>query len=225
MDDRIKKITMDNISIKKELPIWILIVIPFVYLAYIWGDLPEQVPIHFSGNGEPDKFRSRKSLIFITGFMTLFMYALLTLLPQLDPKNKLAQMGNKYQQLKFLLMLFMSILGLTIIHSALTGRINPKITFTIIGVLFTVLGNFFQAIRHNYFVGIRTPWTLESEFVWKQTHKAAGPLWMLGGITISAISFALPANLVGPSFIGIIGILCIVPIVHSYILFKREKGK
>ena len=85
------------------------------------------------------------------------------------------------------------------------------------------LGNYFQAVRPNYFIGIRSPWTLESETVWKKTHRAAGRLYMLGGLAIALAALFLSPTSVTPVMIGVISILVFVPFIHSYVLFKKEK--
>ena len=92
-------------------------------------------------------------------------------------------MGNKLNYLRFALSLFMSAIAVFIIYSVQQSQSKPTFIFILIGLLFTILGNYFKTIKPNYFIGIRTPWTLENEDVWKKTHLLGGKLWFVGRIT------------------------------------------
>jgi len=92
----------------------------------------------------------------------------------------------------------------------------------LIGALYAILGNYFQTLKPNYFIGIRTPWTLENEQIWKKTHRLAGRLWIAGGLLTIIISFLINSNLVLVIFFGIITtIIVLVPIVFSYTEFQK----
>jgi len=94
-------------------------------------------------------------------------------------------MGGKFHQLKFFLVLCMSLLALSIIYITKNQSFSsPNLIPVLTGVLFLVLGNYFKVIQPNYFIGIRTPWTLESNEVWKLTHNFAGKLWVIGGFAV-----------------------------------------
>lgn len=72
-------------------------------------------------------------------------------------------------------------------------------------------------------MGIRTPWTLENEEVWKKTHQFGGKLWFVGGLLIVLLSLLVKESYVAFLFLGITAIICIVPIVYSYLEFKKVK--
>ena len=82
------------------------------------------------------------------------------------------------------------------------------------------LGNYFKTIKPNYFIGIKTPWTLENEEVWKK-HIWVENLWFMGGF-LMAMTFVLP-NKINSYFLGITAVISIVPIVYSYLEFKKSK--
>jgi uncharacterized membrane protein len=97
--------------------------------------------------------------------------------------------------------------------------------FALIGALFAMLGNYFQTVRPNYFIGIRTPWTLENEQVWKNTHRLGGRLWIVGGFLIAILAFFINNNHLFSIIFGvIISLIVIVPVVFSYTEFKKEKN-
>jgi uncharacterized membrane protein len=209
----------------KEFLLWIFIAVPYIYLATVWNQLPERVPTHFDFHGNPDAWSDKATLWYIPGGILIFCYFLLLVVPYLDPKKKIQLMGNKYYRVRFGLMLFFSLISFFIIYSAKAGKFdNPEILFVLIGGLFAVLGNYFPAMRPNYFVGIRVPWTLESEHVWKKTHRMAGPIWMTGGLMMIIISL-LVNNMTAVSITSaiILAILVVVPVVYSYISFQKEK--
>ncbi len=210
-------------NLKKELPLITIVLLPFIYLAYIWNQLPEKVPMHWNIKGEIDRYGEKMELIIIPILLPLLVYIIFLVVPKIDPKNKLNKMGNKLQTIKVLLTTFMSILALFIIYSAKNQSFaNPNYIILLIGVLYIILGNYFKTIKANYFIGIRTPWTLENETVWKKTHKLGGKLWFVGEIIVVLTSLILDKEPNVTVFLIITGIITIIPIVYSYILFKNE---
>jgi uncharacterized membrane protein len=88
-----------------------------------------------------------------------------------------------------------------------------------------MLGNYFQTVRPNYFIGIRTPWTLENEQLWKKTHRMGGKLWVAGGVLIAVISIFINNNTaLAITFGAILSIMVIVPVVYSYIEYLKAKN-
>lgn len=210
-------------NLKKELPLVTIVLLPFIYLAYIWNQLPEKVPMHWNIKGEIDRYGEKMELIIIPILLPLLVYIIFLVVPKIDPKNKLNNMGNKLQTIKVLLTTFMAILALFIIYSAKNQSFaNPNYIILLIGVLYIILGNYFKTIKANYFIGIRTPWTLENETVWKKTHKLGGKLWFVGGIIIVLTSLILDKEPNVTVFLIITGIITIIPIVYSYIIFKNK---
>lgn len=210
-------------NLKKELPLIAIVLLPFIYLAYIWNQLPEKVPMHWDIKGEIDRYGEKMELIIIPILLPLLVYIIFLIVPKIDPKNKLNKMGNKLQIIKVLSTTFMSILALFIIYSSKNQSFtNPNYIILLIGVLYIILGNYFKTIKANYFIGIRTPWTLENETVWKKTHKLGGKLWFVGGIIVVLTSLILDKELNVTVFLIITGIITIIPIVYSYIIFKND---
>lgn len=211
-------------SLKKELPIILIILIPFIYLAFIWNVLPEQVPIHWNANGEIDGWGSKATLLIIPFILPVLNYVILSLVPKIDPKQKIEATSKKFYNIKLLLTLFMSILALFILYSSKSQSFtNPNIIIMLIGLLYVILGNYMKTIKTNYFIGIRTPWTLENDIVWKKTHKLAGKYWFIGGLLVILLGFILEPKPNMVSFIIITTIITIIPVVYSYVIFKQLK--
>jgi uncharacterized membrane protein len=182
-----------KLTLRKELPIIGIVLIPFVYLAFLWNTLPEKVPTHWNYKGEIDRWGDKYSLIGLLFLLPVLTYLLLLIIPKIDPKKRIDLMGGKYYQLKFIIVLLMSLLSLFILYLTKNQSIsNPNLIFALIGILIVVMGNYFKVIQPNYFLGIRTPWTLENKEVWKSTHTFASKLWFIGGLLIIIGGIILP---------------------------------
>lgn len=212
-------------NLKKELPLIGIVLLPFVYLAYVWNQLPAQVPMHYNIEGEIDRYGNKSELILIPIMTSLLIYLIFLAVPYIDPKKQIQKMGGKYDTLKFIITTFMSILALFIIYTAKNQTLtDPDYILLGCGVLFLILGNYFKTLKANYFIGIRTPWTLESESVWKQTHKLAGKIWFLGGLLIILSSLILDGKTNFIVFICITAIMVLVPVLYSYLLFRKQEA-
>jgi len=211
-------------TLQKEMPLMVIVLLPFIYLGYIWNKLPDKVPVHWDLNGEIDRFGSKLELLLIPILLPLLVYLIFLVVPKIDPKNKIKNMGKKYQSIKYILTIFMSILALFILYSTKSQSFsNLNYIFLLIGMLYIVFGNYFKTIKANYFIGIRTPWTLENEEVWKATHKFAGRIWFVGGFIVVISSLILNKQINSYSFITVTSIITIIPIVFSYFRFKKIK--
>lgn len=200
--------------------------IPFAYLAFIWNSLPERVPIHWNINGEIDKWGGKSFLIALVFMLPVLMYAIMFAASKFDPKNRISLMGKKFYQLKFFMVLFMSLLSLFLLYVSKNHAVsNPNFIYVLAGILIMVLGNYFKVIQPNYFIGIRTPWTLESQEVWKATHAFAGKLWFLGGIVIILGGVFFSGFIFAKAFMVIGTILAFVPIGYSFIKFRQLEKK
>ena len=210
-----------QINIKKELSLVAIVAAPFIYLASIWNGLPATVPVHWNVKGEIDRYGDKSELLLIPFLLPLLIYIIFSLVPLIDPKGKIKQMGNKYFMLKAAMTIFMSILAMIIIYAVKNQTLyNPNYIVLLIGVLLLILGNYFKTLRANYFIGIRTPWTLENETVWKETHKLAGKIWFIGGLLVIVSSMLLDPEANFRLFIGVIVVISLIPVIYSFFKFR-----
>lgn len=201
----------------------LLVAVPFVYLWTIWNDLPDTVPLHWNVEGEVDRVGSKKELWLIPVVTTLMIYLILLAVPAIDPKRKIQEMGAKYQQLKFALVTFMSGLALVVLYMVKEGgEGSARLIFVLVGLLFAALGNYMKTVKPNYFIGFRTPWTLENNTIWEKTHRMGGMLWFVGGLLMVLISFLMQGRTHFYIFMGITLVISIIPAIYSYLLFRRE---
>jgi len=207
-----------------ELLIWGMMLVPLAYLFIVWEQLPDRVPIHFNYKGEADDWGSKNFLAGLILFITAGVNLLLLAIPSIDPKDKIAHMGSKYHQLRLMMAFFMALLSVFIVYSAKAGSLeSSNFVNVLVGALFISFGNYFQAIKPNYFIGIRTPWTLESEMVWRKTHRLGGRLWMLGGAVMCFSALIQNPEIRIILFLGTAAVVVLIPVVYSFILSRRER--
>ena len=190
-------------------------------LAY--PHLPASVPSHWNSAGEIDGYTTALGGAFLLPLIMLGVFGLFLLLPRIDPKKmNYAKMGKAYWILGLGMILFFTMIYLSTLAVALgyVQTLSSKWIFSAVGILFILMGNYFGKIKHNYFLGIRTPWTLASEEVWTKTHRFAGPIWVVGGVLLLATGF-LPSVWATAWLLGIVAIIAIVPMVYSYLLFRN----
>lgn len=200
----------------------VLILSPLVYLALVWSSLPDEVPLHFGADGQPDRWGSKSTLIYLPGLLPLGIYLLMKVIPLIDPKNSIQKMGNKYHILSLFLVGFMTVVAFLVITLGLGKSISTLPTIpALIGVLFIVLGNYMQSIKPNYFLGIRTPWTLESDVVWRKTHRLGGRLFMGGGILMVLVAFTMEGVLMFATYVSIALSISLISVIYSYVEFKK----
>ena len=99
-----------------------------------------------------------------------------------------------------------------------------NIIIVAVGILFIIIGNMLPKVKQNFFMGIKTPWALADEYVWYETHRFSGKLWFILGL-IMCVSGFLPGTVSFPIILIISIIAAIVPLVYSYIVYKRRSSK
>ena len=209
--------------IKKELAFWIIILAPIVFMLFNWADLPDKMPVHWNIHGEIDRYGSKFLLpVFLIG-----IYLLMLILPSIDPRKKNYELfSGIYYGIRIAIVSFFSIINFIVVLSGLGVKINiEKIIVPGVFILFLILGNYMGNLKMNWFLGIKTPWTLSSENVWRKTHFLAAKLWFWLSLIGFILSFILGEKLLFIIVIILVGIMSLVPVVYSYIIFKNEKNK
>lgn len=206
---------------------WFGLVIAAIAVAVsLWAypQLPPTVATHWDLRGTPDGFSGRGWAVAIMPLVILVMTGLFSVLPKLDPRREnYAKFLGTYWLIANAVIVFMLIAHGMIIATGLGYSVKIDRLMPIgVGVLFIILGNYLTRVEPNWFVGIRTPWTLSSDTVWRKTHRTGGWLMVLGGFVVAACAF-LPHGAFLPLFVTAIVIMAVIPIVQSYVLWKREQ--
>ncbi len=173
---------------------WAAITVPLIYLAVVWNQLPDIVPTHFGVNGKPDAYGPKWTLAILT-VVSIGLYFLMRYVPHLDPRLNQASLSEHYPKLILMVLTFLGAIHLLIIRSAMeqmAGTVFINLVFVGVFLLLAGMGNYLNTIKSNYFVGIRTPWTLESETVWRKTHQAGAKLFFATGIIGALVVVWLP---------------------------------
>jgi len=208
---------------KKNIIPFILCIIPLIYVFSIYNSLPETIPIHFNGKGDADDF-GNKNFIFLGGFMPLFVWIVMLFAKKFDTKNRLSEMGSKFDNFLIGNILIMSLIGIIMVWSMSHGGVKFEMRWLliVIGGLFILMGNYMPSFKPNYFIGIRNAWTLENEEVWKKTHKLGGYCSLVGGLLLICIALIMNENMsiTYPILISTF-IVSIIPTIYSYWYFQK----
>lgn len=193
---------------------------PILWGVMIWSQLPNQIPIHFNFAGQANSFSSKLLAVIGLPIFLLLVHLFVIFVTSRDPKNQ--TMNEKMGKVIYWLTPIVSLsLSYLIYSKALGSTTNPSIFVSaLLGLIFVMMGNYMPKLKVNHTVGIRLPWTLQSEDNWHKTHRLAGKLWVLGGLILlldAGLQFAV-------SYVMGIVILTIVliPILYSYQLSRKD---
>lgn len=211
-------------NLKSEIPVLIVVMLPFLYLGIIWNALPDTIPTHWDLYGKIDGYNKKATLLWIPFLLPLLTYLIFLIAPVIDPKKRLQNMGDKLTKLKFAITFIMSLLALFIIHASKEQKLSPNLIPILIGTLFAVSGNFFPTLKPNYFIGIRIPWTLNNENNWKLTHRFAGKLWLIGGISIIIYSLIAQPETSHIFLLCTTTLITVAPIIYSFRIYKSKEN-
>jgi len=175
---------------------WLVFILTLLIGIFIFPQLPEKIPVHFGAWGHADRYGSRWT-IFLAPGINFAMIFLAESLRKIDPKSgSYKKFEPYYYNIHFIIALLM------------------------LGLMFIFLGNMMPKFKPNYFVGIKTSWTLASERVWYMTHRLAGKVWVVGGLFAVFLVF-LPTQVIIWAFITILAILVLIPVFASLYFYQK----
>lgn len=194
-----------------------------LYSAVLFPSLPNPTPSHWDANGHINGYSSPLFVCVLMPAMMLLILGLFIALPKMSPeKFKVDSWERVYNLIMVLVMTLMGaihVLTLTATHN--TAMLSPRGLFCLIFLFFALMGNFIGKVRRNFWVGVRTPWTLANETVWNIVHRRAGQLWVAIGL-IGAV-----LTLLGLPFwysFTLLIVSAFIPVIHSYFVWKRIEG-
>lgn len=213
-------------TLKSESVPLITIIISVVLSFYFYAHWPAKIASHWNFSGEVDGYGSSMFMAFFFPILFIILYLFFIFLPYIDPKReRYAEFAKTYHIFKAAIILALfAVYTVTGIYN-LGYDFNVGIAVTlIIGILMIVIGNYLGKIKFNYFIGIRTPWTLASETVWDKTHHASRWFFIVFGLLIIIAPF-LPE--IGGIIAFIAGAVVAVAgsFLYSYLVFRQEKKK
>ena len=206
-------------KINKELIVsTIACFIPMVISLLFYNKLPDQVPTHFGLNGEANGYSSKVFFTFAMPFLFMALHLFVNIVIQNDPKRANSP-KIMFSLVRWLIPVLMTIVTGLSIAAALNVNINVSTwILCFIGILFIVIGNYLPKCKQNYTIGIKLPWTLNSEENWNKTHRMAGYTWIILGIIQIMNAFF---NFGDTITLWSILIMAIIPGIYSFILYKK----
>ena len=194
----------------------------FIGQLIIYTRLPEQVPVHWNANNEIDGWAG-KGAALLMALLPLLMLLLFIVIPKIDPKREnYEKHAGVYQMFAVLMTVFMGGVSWMTPLTALGVELPVGLLLNmLLGLVFVVLGNQMPRIRFNYTFGIRTPWTLASETVWKKTHRLCGFVFVLSGLVMMVSGFFTGWAAMAGVILLLIG--CVAGSAYSWWLYEKEQ--
>src|SRR3989344_2442875 len=213
-----------KLSFKTEIFPLIVLAASVVFSIYFYLHFPAQVATHWNIAGQPDNYSGKAFGAFFLPALLSAIYLLFMFIPYLDPKKeRYADFAPAFLKLRnaIIFCLFLVFLASGFNNMGYNVPIDKTVPLAI-GLLMIFLGNLMGKIKNNWFVGIRTPWTLSSENVWNKTHRVGGYAFIIFGLVIITVPY-LGKTLGLIAFIGGAAIAVLGTIIYSYIAHKQEQ--
>lgn len=168
---------------KVKWPTLILVVLAFFESMYYYPKFPAQVATHWGSNGEVNGYMGKFWGLFLVPVITLVLYLFFMLLPRLDPKKNIPQFKKHFDNFILIFVLFMVYIHTLTIYWNLGHVFDMTIAIIpAMALLFFFLGTLLSNAKPNWFIGIRTPWTLSNDVVWEKTHQLGATLYKVAAI-------------------------------------------
>ena len=194
--------------------------------AFVWlyPHMPARVPTHWNAQGQINGYMSPFGAVGTPMIVIAILAAITLLLPAISPRGyEIKPFVSVFVLVMLAVQMFVLISALAVLLNAAGHAVKtPLICMVGAGVLLMVMGNYMGKLRKNFFIGIRTPWTLASDAVWERTHRMGGWLFMLAGVAVIAIA------LMGAPMLLLAGVvLCaaLIPAIYSYAFYRRMDSR
>ena len=195
----------------------VVILLPILAGLILWNQLPDQIPSHWDAAGEIDGWSSKPFAVFGMPLILLAFQWICVLGTAADPKKK-----NHPEKILHLVLWIIPVLS-AVLHVitycvALGKGVRMEVVMPVfIGLLLAVIGNYLPKCKQNYTIGIKIPWTLNSEENWNKTHRFAGRLWTVCGLAIMLTGFFGGFWV----FLPIVLLMVLAPLIYSYLLHRK----
>jgi len=204
--------------------LWVVLLLLSVGVAfYYYPQMPARMATHWNFEGEANGYSSRFVGVFLFPMTMLIMAVLFLVIPRIDPlKNNIKGFLVYYQRFVTILLIFLMVVFLQTFLWNLGGGLSVRFVVPVgIGILFYYSGALCLRAKRNWFIGIRTPWTLSSDKVWKKTHQLGGRLFQIAGV-LAVVGAFLGKYALYLVIVPVIS-LSIFIVFYSYFVYKKEK--
>lgn len=195
----------------------------WAFAAAAYARLPHRIPSHWNLRGEVDGWMEKPWGALMLPAVATALLGMLWLMPRVDPRREnLRRFADDRRLIVNLLVLFFAVIQGATYGQALGWPVQvDRVIGAAVGLLFVGLGNYLPRVRSNWHMGIRTPWTMDNERVWRATHRVGGRAFVAAGLAMAlAALLPLPARawLTGAA----IAVAVVLPLVYSYVAYRRD---
>jgi uncharacterized membrane protein len=199
-----------------------IIILSFLAGVYFYPQMPEVVASHWNAQGEVDGYMPKSWGLFLMPLLLVGLFLLFLLIPKIDPlKENIKKFRRYFDGFTALLILFLFYVYLLTIFWNIGSRFNMgQLMIPALGILFYYCGILVENAKRNWFIGIRTPWTLSSETVWDKTHKIGGRLFKVAGV-IAFLGVFFPKQSILFVMIPVL-LVAAYTLIYSYFAYQKE---
>jgi uncharacterized membrane protein len=200
-----------------------LIAFAIVFSLSVYSRLPDQMASHWNTANQVDGYISRFWGAFLMPVISVGMLLLFLIIPQIDPlKANIAKFREYFNAFTALIVGFMVYMHvLTMLWNLGYDQFNMgAVMLPALGLIFVFAGIMMRKAKRNFFIGIRTPWTLSSDYVWDETHRLGSTLFIASGI-LAMLGAFFPDYAIWFILVPVLGSTLFL-LVYSYVLYQRE---
>ncbi len=202
----------------------VIAIIPLLITVVVFNRLPDLIPMHWNVNGQIDAYYPKFPYAFAAPVIGLMIVFFMGILPKFDPKREnYDKFKSQYQFIKIFMLLFFAVIQFITLSISLGAdfiRVDMVIKL-MVGIMFIVIGNLLPKLKHNYFVGIKTPWTIANESVWLRSHRHGGYVWFATGLALVVLAF-IPGTISAAIYFILILIASFEPMIYSYLSYRKK---
>lgn len=212
---------MMKFNLKRDAFPLLVLVLVSVFIGWVYPELPDELPIHWGTSGEVDRYMSKPFGAVLGVLLAIGVYLFFYIQLIIDPlRRNHGRFADKYWVVRDLLILLLAGINLYSVLWALGHISEPNLMVGLVSISFIVLGNYLPTFKRNWFLGIKTPWTLSSEDSWNKTHRLVGKLFVITGL-IGVVEAMFSSG--SAIFLTATIVTITVSVGYSYLMFSRGK--